>query len=262
MRRFVAVMAAVVGLAPGAVHAATLYGVGPFQAFQAQDLFEIDTTTGEATLIGSTGLEQVVGMAWDEADSTMYAYTAQADLYSVDLSSGATTLVAAWAATVPEGGLAIDAAGIAYTANGTLLATVDLDTADLITVGPFGLAGDDVSGLAFACDGTLFGYAKNGTLDDALVTIDATTGEATLVDTLTGILGDASMGGLDVDPDSDLLYLSDSTNLYTVDPLTASATWIGGHGVTGLGAIAFVPEPSVICLLCLGAVLPRPRRRR
>jgi hypothetical protein len=83
-----------------------LYGVDDF------NLYTINTTTGAATLVGSTGLaESLEGIAYDAATNTLYLNTGLNDesLYTLNTTTGAATLVG------PNGsvaGLGID--GIAF----------------------------------------------------------------------------------------------------------------------------------------------------
>jgi hypothetical protein len=258
MRNLVALM--VIGLAISPVTAASLYGVASYGSFGTQSLYEIDTMTGVATLVGDTGVEQFNGIAYDAIAGSLYGYTTDAETYVLSLGTGAATLIADAPGIVPEGDLAFDNSGMLFTTNGGDLATLDLGTATLTAVGDMGLVADDVSGLAFAATGAIWGYAKNGTFEDSLLTIAPDTGVASEIGTL-GIFSDAAVGGLDVDPDSGVLYLSDGASLYTVDGGTADATLVGDHGLGGMSGIAFVPEPASIGLLVIGAALGLRRRR-
>ena len=97
--------AALCAVASGA--SAQLFGVGNFGAFQTQSLYSIDVATGAATRIGDTGLVQIADIAYSPATGKMFALTVAADLYELNLTTGASTLVAARAGTTPEGGLTV-----------------------------------------------------------------------------------------------------------------------------------------------------------
>jgi hypothetical protein len=236
-----------------------LYGVASFDPFAPQALYQIDTTTGLATMIGDTGVTEITGLSFDFAQGVMYAYTTNADLYTLDLNSGAATLVGNAVQVVPEGDLAMDMQGQMFGVSGGDLGLVDMTSGAFDPLGALGDAGYDVSGLAFDASGALFGYAMNGTLDDALLQIDAGTGAATLVGP-SGLNAGSAVAGMDFDPFSGEMYLSDGGSLYTLDLLSGQAGLIGGHGVTGMSGVAFIPAPSSLAVL--GVLVAARRRRR
>ena len=91
-------------------------------------------------------------------------------------------------------------------------------------VGPFGF--DNVSGVAFGPDGTLYGIDDP---TDQLITIDPQTGEGTPV----GFTGVSSNQGLAFTPDGTLYLVGfpvGGPRLYTVDPDTGEATEVGPFG--------------------------------
>ncbi len=237
---------------------AELFGVASFAPFASQSLYRIDPATGAATVIGNTGLDEINDIAWSQADATLYAYTSRADLYRIDITTGAATLIAARTDTVPEGSLTVSPAGMLFSTDGLELVRVDPLTAALTTVGAIGPDALDISGLAFGPGQTLYGYDKNGTGDDYLVTLDRTTGLATRVGQ-TGTTDAGNVGGLTYDPTTALLYLTDGSRLYTVNTITGAATPIGAHGVGGMSGLAYVPEPTTLMLLVVVAGLIRRR---
>lgn len=236
---------------------AFLVGVGNFGAFSPQTLYSIDRSNGSATAIGPTGLVNINDLAWDATARRLYAYTTAADLYELNPYTGAATLLAARAGSVPEGSLTINPAGGFLTTNADVLSTVDPATAALAPIGVLGLNDNDVSGLAFV-GGRLLGYAKNGSLADTLVEINPATGAGTSIGSLA-TLSSVGVGGLAFD--GAMLFLSDSANLFSVDPLTTSATLIGAHGFGGFSGLAFVPSPGAAGLLALAGLAGARRRR-
>jgi hypothetical protein len=236
---------------------ASLVGVGNFGPFSQQSLYAIDPATGAATLIGNTGLVNINDVAWDAASGRLLAYTTAADLYELNFSTGAATLLAARAGTVPEGSLTVDAGGGLFTTNADVLCTLNRATGALAPIGVLGLNDNDISGIAFV-GGRLFGYAKNGTAADTLVEINPATGQGVSIGALATLSG-ASVGGLAFDGST--LFLTDSANLFSVDPLTATATLIGAHGVGGFSGLAFIPAPSTAGLLAFAGLAAARRRR-
>jgi hypothetical protein len=253
-----------IGMASGALlvcatvaQAAPLYGVASYGPFSTQNLYEIDPATGAATLIGSTGLTEINGIDYHEMYGIMVAYTTDSDLYALDLSTGAATLLADAPGIVPEGDLAYSA-GTWYASNGGDFGTVDQGTAAFASIGAMGPLADNVAGVAVDVTGNVFGYSKNGANEDSLISINMGSGAAAMVG-LTGLNADQAVGGLDFNPDDNVLFLTDHGSLYTVDTSSGAATLVGAHGVDGMSGLAFVPEPASLLVIMLGALLLRRR---
>ncbi len=165
-----------------------LYG-GLGGADLTTDLYVIDPASGAVTSVGPAGVG-LTGLAFSPIDNTLYGVDT-----SGNSSAGLRQLVR------------IDPATGAAT--------------------PIGLLGAVVADITFTPDGTLYGWAEayaGG--DDALVTIDLTTGAATLV-------GDDDIGtsgtGLAYDPVGDRLLLAGNGsqgNLYEIDRTTGQGTVI------------------------------------
>ena len=123
---------------------------------------------------------------------------------------------------------------------GSVLYGTDLVTDQLISIDPNTGQGTSVGSyvvptanhLTFDSLGNLYGY--DGSVH-RLVTLDTTTGEASVVAPLsTNAVG---LRSLAFDPDDDLFAVNGSNELVRIDPLTAEATTIGdvvGHIVKGM----------------------------
>ena len=143
---------------------------------------------------------------------------------------------------------------IAQDSNRVLVQT-DL-AGNMTIIGPTGIDGrgmayDDANGILYATN-----YDDSG-----LYSIDITTGAATYIGN-TGVRCDVV--GLAYDEWTQTLYLNeaDVTNsLYTVDVTTGVATPVGPNGHPWIDGLAWLPEPSSLILLVVGA-LPVLRRRR
>lgn len=234
-----------------------LFGVASYGQFSTQSLYRIDPATGAATLVGSTGIRQINGIAYD--GSTLWAYTSSADVYRLNLNTGAADLFSSSVAVVPEGDLAFGPGGL-WTSDGDVVGLLSVYDASIDQVGLMGSDASDVSGLAFDGSGTLFGYSKNGSLEDTVVSIDPLTGAATTVGG-TGLSSSSAVGALAYDGSTGAMLLSDGSALYSVDTSSGAATFIGGHGVGELSGLAFVPSPvsaAALALLGVGGL----RRRR
>ena len=184
------------------------YGVDYFQG----DLYTISTLDGSATLVGNTGLVTCCyvvpgGMRWDPTTGTTY-------LAVIDFHPGVR-------------------AGNLY--------TIDLATAATTLVGPLAGAIRDIT---FDRNGLMYGIDSDA---DTLVAIDKTSGA---IQTIGSLGFDAVFGeGLDFDAETGVLYLAsadESTKtMYTVDPLTGTATLLGDMAseVDGMA----IAKSGIIC---------------
>jgi len=217
-------------------------------------IYTVDLTTGQATLVGPAGLDMSFsGLAYDSLNGVLYvsdvALLGEAagpptdgrnarltspeggtgwNLATVDLASGALTIVGDHLTSSNIHGLAFDSANdVLYGAdidNSGQLSVIDRATGASTPVGPWGTT-TEIRGLAYdAASDTLYGvdYAPG-----SLYTIDRTTGAATLV----GALGFANgyYDGLEIDPASGVLYFVDdiSLQLHSLDLATGQATPVG-----------------------------------
>jgi hypothetical protein len=245
--------AGLVGLIGGVAHGQTLYGVGNFSNFGSQSLYQIDSQSGVATLVGSTGLRQIAGLDWDSASNRLVALTVGGDIFEIDRSTGASTRVVDLAFGVPEGSL--------LSRNGVNMTTLSndlsmLDGSSWRSIGTSGLSATaDISGLEIVDGGRLLGLATNASADDSLVSFDLATGLATTL----GVTGtnSGSLGGLAY---LDALYMTDGASLYRVDTQSGSASLIGSHGVSGFSGLA-IPAPGTAVMLGLAALATGRRRR-
>jgi hypothetical protein len=266
MKRILLLIAAMLlGPLLRAGHAATMYGVGPFEVGVHSNLYEINEASGATKLIGDTGFERMGGLAFNAA-GVLYGYTPGA-FYTINTTTGAATRIGLLGVNSPEGGLAFQpGTGVLYGVSSTLtdtLLTIDTATGVAATVGNLGSAGRDVSGLAFSTSGVLYGVAYRDNNPDNLVTINTATGAATTIGALgtnQGPTASSSVGGLEFDPDNGILYYSDSVALYTVNTASGLATLIGPHGVEFAGLAAAVPEPAALAIVPLVAALFMRRR--
>ena len=216
---------------------AALYGVaGPDRS-----LYRINTETGGATLIGSTGITDnpPVALASDSARGIVWAKFNGLDfLYQVDLTSGEATAV------VELDFQGLTNVGLAYDPARDLLFISD-QTSDILysfspSIGEVNLIGsteNNISGMAFDLENNVL-YGTTGA-SDALFTLDTTTGEGTLV----GLLGiDSNATGLAFDPETGTLYLTElnTDSLYTVDTTTGAATLVGALGVENIVGLTFL----------------------
>ncbi len=157
-------------------------GVWYAEEYDNGNLWTIDTD-GTMTLVGS-GSNSINGMAFD--GTTMYGCTST-DLYTIDLSTGAQTLVGSMG---NAGGVMIGLASDGTTLYGIDLGddnlyTIDPSTGAATVVGPLGIDINYAQDAEYDKDnGVLYlaGYTTTG----SLYTVDVNTGAATYVADFTG----------------------------------------------------------------------------
>jgi DNA-binding beta-propeller fold protein YncE len=229
-------------------------------------LYEVDMTTGALTNIGavSANAGTTAGLAYDRATGTIYLTSTSTDsLYTLDLVTGNATLVGFYGdSTVVMHGLEWDSSSNklwAASGGGGNFNFYDVNpTTGLATVvGPLGLTSftnlvhDSLNNVLYA--------TNSGT--DSFYSIDRSTGTPTLIGPLNG---STNPNGLAYDWDNDRIFLVDNTTdtLYTINRATGAVTVIGAHGVSvNLLGLVYIPEPSSIAILGLGAIALVRRRR-
>lgn len=234
-----------------------LYGVTGASG-SASSLYQIDATTGAATLIGATGFTHVVSIDIHPVTGVIYgisnSFGGTNALITIDATTGAGTFVAnVGGDNWPD--ITFDSRGTLYSwseASPDRLNTIDLTTGATTEIGPNGL---NTYQFGLGADSADTIYAKNG--DGNVYTIDKTTGAATFVVSL-------GSGGLDnalAFDENDVAFTLDrfgsETSLLTLDLMTGAVTTIGATGIANLGAIAFsnavsVSGPAVLMLFGLG----------
>jgi hypothetical protein len=117
--------------------------------------------------------------------------------------------------------------------------------------------------LAISPDGTFYlaGNPDGDKYSDNLYTLNIETGSVSLV----GIMNVSDIDTLSFGPDG-FLYGTDSeagilSELYKIDPITASVQNLGSLGLIEVNGLLAIPEPCALCLLGLGGlVLVRKRK--
>jgi len=182
--------------------------------------------------------------------TTVYVSASDANLYTIDPTTGATTLIGS--TTVPMADIAVlngEMFGVSFPASGdSFLYSIDPTTGAATEIGDTGLF---LNALQFAPDGTL--YAAGGSPGcgpppqaacNSFVTINTTTGLASLV----GTGGYESAGDLEFVGST--LYLTSRTSttdsLYTVTPGNGAASLVGDIGFSQVFGLAYIPETGTL----------------
>ena len=252
----VAASAAVAGIQPG------LYAVQSVHGDDINGLFRIDPATGHATKITSlshnpslTGATFLNGQLYV---SDVFQFNPNAFYGTLDVETGQYSGIHDQGFDLNWHGLASsDALGVTWSIsqqNNRMLVQTDL-AGNMTNIGPTGVDGrgmayDDKNGILYAIN-----------FDDAsLYSIDTATGQSTLIGA-TGTPCDVI--GLAYDEINEILYMTeayDTNSLYTLDVATGQATLVGATGEIWLDGLAWIPSPSTLSVLALGAVAARRRR--
>jgi hypothetical protein len=249
--------AALIALATASASAAQgVYGIGNFDNFGTQTLYFVEPGVDSTITIGNTGLREVAGLEYDVANDRLLALDILGDLYSVDRTTGASTLMLNTGALITEGSVAVGSA--TYT---TMFDDLHrLDGGAWVSVGASGLTDTyDISGLEFDGTGNLFAVASNGDAADTLLRFDTLTGAALIVAEITGAAS-GGLGGLAFNHQTGAMYLTNGSMLYTLDLTSGAATAINSLAM-GISGIAYVPSPSTAALAGVGMMLIAARRR-
>ena len=175
----------------------------------ANNFLSIDSETGLTTVIGPLGFGTVSGLSFQPGTGVLYGVaTTEDQLITIDPLTGAGTAAGA---------------------------------------GTLGAGTNSLTDIAFAPDGTLYGYDP---IPAALVTIDLITGLSTpVVPNPPFVL--ININGLAFSPDGTLFATDSSADLlYTVDLVTGALTEIGvlnvnGQNFDGVAGIAFAPDGTL-----------------
>ena len=260
-RTFVLLAAALVTMAaPVAAQVAYAVRSDGNDAFD-DHLYRIDLATAVATPIGPTGFEDVESLAFGEGCTSLYGVDDTTDvLLTCDAGTGGCTAVGPLGTDITDTGLAFTSPADLFLStdapkNPSLAFRVDPLTGLATALGD---QGQEVTAVAYT-GGVLYGLGGDGR--NNLVTLDPATGQATPVGPLVNVaLGD---GGLDADSAGILWGVADNglrnpSVLFTVDPLTGTATVVGtihldgGPDLVGFESLV-IPDGS-----CreLGAAVP------
>ena len=243
----------------------TGYSIDPEATNQ---LWAIDLSTGLATPIGPPGFGDVESLSF-AADGVLHGVDqASFQLVTCDVNTGACAAVGALGFSVKDTGLAFDEAGNLWMSNDQPARLYSVNPANGAAT-DVGTQNQQVTGLGFR-GGVLYGLGGDG--KNNLVTINRSTGWATLVGLLGGAFTVAD-GGLDFDGDGVLWAMIDPgsgtpSQILTINPATGAATFVAtvrdastGAALSDFESLAiwpleeeepFVPEAGTMLLLGSG----------
>ncbi len=238
-------------------------------------IFGLDPLTANSTFIGAVGTSALHGIASDPNTGIVYGLNQSAQIFTINPITGTGTFQSnVTPAAVPlgefEGDIAFDASTnqlywFASTGGAPNLVRINPTTGAAVNLG-----GLRVGGQALATSGpvnadacaflgnTLYAVMTDGlagganaNLEDALVTIDLTTLNVTLIGP-TGVNFQIGGAGMTYDANAGVFYFVSSTftsdDLYQINPTTGQATLVGPTGIPGFTtglALAGTAAPAV-----------------
>ncbi|MCB9765525.1 MAG: putative metal-binding motif-containing protein [Alphaproteobacteria bacterium] len=202
-------------------------------------VYEVDTTTADMTPVSTLDLPQAAVSTSDVRDDgvAIIFNGLTGELMEMDACDGTTSAIGE-TGLASVGGIAFGAGGVLYGVSHREEALVQLDLrTGAGTIIGAGL-GYDVghAGMAWDC------------ATDTLYVLDAAAGVVYPVDTTTGLPGPSvplgftfGSAGLEFDRATGLMWLSTGDDLYTLDPTTGVATFIGAFPEHHVNDLAFHP---------------------
>jgi len=167
----------------------------------ANFLYRIDTSTGVTTQITSTAFylpsSMNFGISWDKTNNTLYTIFGGSALYSVNVSTGTFTSVAALTPNAHIVGFAVNNSGsmFGFNTNGSKLVKINKTTGVYTEIGSLSFPSGDVSGCDFdPLTNKLYMISQNGT-NTELYLIDTATASKTLTATVNKKITEIAFAG-------------------------------------------------------------------
>jgi len=257
MRKFVVFSGLITALALSAIPARA--GSMLESEFASGNIYDVNTSTGATSNARPTGLF-LEGVAYNSGGTLYGLDQLSQSLYTINTTTGTPTLVGA-TNLVPgsiEGDIAFSPGGTLYgiqnVSTDLQLFTISTSTGMATVVGSIianfasQFPTSDLSGMAFAPDGTLFVIDDfNGFGGSKLYTVNTGNGAILTSVNLSVQLGTAV--GFTYDTDNGKYYVTDgdaagTNTLYTLDVSTGVLTSVGPTGLTSGSGLAFNPPAS------------------
>ncbi len=258
------VLAGLLGLLLTAAMATAQAGPLAYAVATDQNLYSVDVATGTATLIGSTGVQLIEGLARDPTTGQLYGTDSNGNLYAISSTTGAATLIGT---PSPFGGstgrddiegLDFDGStllGSTFGGGAPTIFSIDLTTAATTDIVTANVSTDAVRSMAVLNPTTVLIRADFGPGPNSLYSIDLVTGNTILI----GALGGDLFAAIDFLSDGNLYGLDDNGDSYRINPATAGTTLLANTGgqfwldMTDQPSSS-VPEPSGLALFAIAAL--------
>ena len=265
------IFAIVTLILPSIVCAEIIYGITG--GLGGSDLVRIDTETLNGTMIGSTGFDEVGGLAFGN-DGTLYGIAAASDmLITIDTTTGAGTSIGSTGRPISfSTGLSNDPVTdtlYGVTSEGanmsSFLVTYSKIDGSATSIGGTGTGA--IVGLDFDTTGQLWGIDGLHEVNEELIRIDKANGVTTVIN--SNSLGEfPGIGGFDIGINGTFWAVDSGASNYrllSLDSITGIPVVIGEiTGITNNGAmsgLASIPEPTTFLILGFGGLFFLKRRR-
>ena len=211
-------------------------------------LYDVNESTGETSNPRPLGLDNTIGIAISPSGTAYTVSASDESLYSIDVATGAATLIGKYRTAITEGDLDFDPiSGVLYgITTDDLLFTIDVANGAGTVIGG-SLANGNYPAMVFDDAGNLYVYETGG---NVLVTLDPTNANV-LNSVPTDPLG--TLAGMEFDPTTGQLLIADSgtsgtDTLYTLDPVTGVLTVVGPTtgAPAGLAGLTYGTQVSSI----------------
>ena len=212
----------------GAFAGGSVYGYIHSNGSAGHSFYVMDTETYTVSYPGTTAdsVGGVIGMAYNHANQTMYGLSTNNEIVTVDLATGAPTVVA----SIDNGNimllLAIDQQGNAYgmTGAGNLL-SIDLTNGSTALIGPTGIAANYVQSMTYDFETNMIYWAQIYDMNThGLYAVDPETGSAEL-------LGDIGPGGVELTS----MYIKNDLSIDDIEMPDVTVTFVDGLDNAVLG---------------------------
>lgn len=225
----------------------------------SNDLWQInhlnpDGQDGSVLVSGEVGpAVDILGLAYNSSDGYLYGGN-ETSLWRINPMDGTSDIITS------SGDFRID--GLAYNPNNGLLYAGSRHVTTMWMIDPSNGSTVDVANASVLTMGLTYntddGFLYSTRLND-LFRIDPSDWSVTQISAKLGG-ADITVTGLAYNPIDNYLYGGNTNNLRRISPLDGELVNMGTAGVNRYSGLAFVPEPTTLSLLALGAILLRRRR--
>jgi hypothetical protein len=151
---------------------------------------QINPSTGAVTQISDVGLGGSEYLAQGSTLNTIYALDGSFNLYSVNPTTGAGTLIGPTGLSLSPAYQLSTGSSVLYFGDGNELYSLNTLTGAATDIGSTGLSGDGIDGLVSEGGVLYAGYASSGSIPPgSIYTIDTTSGAATFLSTQSPTIG-------------------------------------------------------------------------
>lgn len=278
------VMLAVSAVPGTAAAGSTFYAVTPMDGTQHLVGFDLDSVENEIIEVTSSVMLNYNGkkapfytnaisfsptgelFGWGALSTP--GYEGMGQLYTVDVTSGAVTMIGEMQDAPSMYGMAFDSDGTLYGLSRQHLYSINVSTGERTMIGTEIIDGWHGGLTIDHTTGELYAWTGLSNVQDRLLRIDKTTGQVTIVPIGFDVEDDGV--GVEINPDNgEMVALRGGNMIYSTDINTGESTYLGVIELNGvpitahsLTVAAVVPEPVSSALFIIGGATLGFRRFR